>query len=55
MKVGARNEGMDVEPDTANTFRKVGVSRGRGLGGRIIAIVVLLITLFFVLYLLFVL
>ena len=45
-RVGARNEVMDVKPDTANTSCKVGVI-GR-LGGRKIVIVVLLIILFLV-------
>ena len=44
---------MDVEPDTPNTFRKVDVISERGLAGRMIAIVVLLIILFFVLCVLF--
>ena len=45
---------MDVEPDTANTLRKVDVTSGRGLRGRMIAIVVLLVVLFLVVCVLFV-
>ena len=51
-RVGARNEVMDVEPDTANTPCKVGITRGPG--GGTIAIVALLITHFFVVGVLFV-
>src|SRR5258706_2063722 len=50
--VGARNDGMDVEPDTANMSRKVGVFSG--LRGRMIAIVVLHTVLLFVVCVLFV-
>src|SRR5258706_16234807 len=50
--VGARNDGMDVEPDTANMSRKVGVLSGTG--GRMIAIVVLHTALLFVVCVLFV-
>ena len=45
---------MDVEPDTANTLRKVDVISGRRLGGGMIVIVVLLVVLLLVVYVLFV-
>ena len=51
-RVGARSEVMDVEPDTANTLRKVGVISG--LVGRMIAVVVLHTVLFFAVYVPFV-
>lgn len=42
-RVGVWNDFVNVEPGTANTSRKIGVTSG--LGGRMTAIVVLLILL----------
>jgi hypothetical protein len=50
--VGARNDVVDVEPDTVNTVRKVGITSE--LRGGMIFIVVLLIILFLVVWVLFI-
>jgi 4-hydroxybenzoate polyprenyltransferase len=50
--VGARNDVVDVEPDTVNTVRNVNITSE--LRGGMIFIVVLLIILFLVVWVLFV-